>query len=99
MKLSVIIPALDEEESLPVVLAQLPWSILHQVIVVDNGSQDRTAEVAAAAGALVVCEARRGYGSACMAGVRAAPEAEVLIFLDADGSFDADEIPLLVDPI
>ena len=99
MKLSVIIPALNEEESLPVVLAQLPWSILHQVIVVDNGSQDRTAEVAAAAGALVVCEARRGYGSACMAGVRAAPEAEVLIFLDADGSFDADDIPLLVDPI
>jgi glycosyltransferase involved in cell wall biosynthesis len=99
MKLSVIIPALNEEESLPVVLAQLPWSILHQVIVVDNGSQDHTAEVAAAAGALVVREPQRGYGSACMAGMRAALEADVLIFLDADGSFDADEIPLLVDPI
>ena len=84
MHLSVIIPALNEEESLPVVLTQLPWSILHQVIVVDNGSQDRTAEVAAATGASVVHEPRRGYGSACMAGVRAAAEADILIFLDAD---------------
>jgi glycosyltransferase involved in cell wall biosynthesis len=99
MHLSVIIPALNEEESLPVVLTQLPWSILHQVIVVDNGSQDRTAEVAAATGASVVHEPRRGYGSACMAGVRAAAEADILIFLDADGSFDAHEIPRLIDPI
>lgn len=99
MKLSVIIPALNEEESLPLVLAELPWSLLHQVIVVDNGSQDRTAEVAAANGALAVREPQRGYGAACMAGVRAAPEADILIFLDADGSFDAQEIPLLVGPI
>jgi glycosyltransferase involved in cell wall biosynthesis len=99
MKLSVIIPALNEEESLPAVLAELPWPGLHQVIVVDNGSQDRTAEVAAAQGALVVREPRRGYGAACMAGEQAAPAADVLIFLDADGSFDAREIHLLVDPI
>jgi glycosyltransferase involved in cell wall biosynthesis len=99
MKLSVIIPALNEEESLPAVLAELPWPRLHQVIVVDNGSQDRTAEIAAVNGALVVREPRRGYGAACKAGVQAAPEADVLIFLDADGSFDAQEIHLLVDPI
>jgi len=99
VKLSVIIPALNEEESLPFVLGELPWSTLYQVIVVDNGSQDRTAEVAAAHGALVVHEPQRGYGAACLAGVRAAPEAEILIFLDADGSFDAQEIPLLIDPI
>lgn len=67
MKLSVIIPALNEEESLPFVLAQLPWSTLHQVIVVDNGSPDRTADVAAAHGALVVREPQRGYGAACLA--------------------------------
>ena len=99
MKLSVIIPALNEEESLPFVLGELPWSTLYQVIVVDNGSQDRTAGVAAAHGALVVREPQRGYGAACLAGVRAAPEADILIFLDADGSFDAQEIPLLIDPI
>jgi glycosyltransferase involved in cell wall biosynthesis len=99
VKRSVIIPALNEEESLPFVLGGLPWSLLHQVVVVDNGSQDHTAEVAAAHGALVVREPQRGYGAACMAGVRAAPEADILIFLDADGSFDAHEIPLLVGPI
>jgi glycosyltransferase involved in cell wall biosynthesis len=99
VKLSVIIPALNEEESLPFVLGELPWSALHQVIVVDNGSQDRTAEVATAHGALVVREPQRGYGSACMAGVRAASETDILIFLDADGSFDANEIPLIVGPI
>lgn len=99
MKLSVIIPALNEEESLPFVLGELPWSTLHQVIVVDNGSQDRTAAVAAAYGALVVREPQRGYGSACMAGVQVASETDILIFLDADGSFDANEIAALVDPI
>jgi len=99
VKLSVIIPALNEEESLPFVLAELPWPTLHQVIVVDNGSQDRTADVAAARGALVVREPQRGYGAACLAGVQAATGADVLIFLDADGSFDAREIPALVGPI
>ena len=99
MKLSVIIPALNEEESLPAVLAELPWPRLHQVIVVDNGSQDRTAQVAATNGAFVVREPQRGYGAACKAGVQAAPETDVLIFLDADGSFNAQEIDLLVDPI
>jgi len=99
MKLSVIIPALNEEESLPFVLDELPWSTLYQVIVVDNGSQDRTAQVSAAHGARVVREPQRGYGAACMAGVWAVPEADILIFLDADGSFDAREIPLLIDPI
>jgi len=99
MKLSVIIPALNEEDSLPFVLGELPWSTLHQVIVVDNGSQDRTAEVAAAHGALVVEEPQRGYGAACRAGVRAAAAADILIFLDADGSFEAQQIPSLTDPI
>jgi glycosyltransferase involved in cell wall biosynthesis len=98
MKVSLIIPALNEEESLPCVLLDLPWSILHQVIVVDNGSSDRTAHVAAANGAAVVREPRRGYGSACMAGAQAA-QAEILVFLDADGSFDPADIPRLTEPI
>jgi glycosyltransferase involved in cell wall biosynthesis len=98
VKLSVSISALNEEESLPFVLAERPWATLHQLIVVDNGSQDRTAEVAAAHGALVVREPRRGYGAPCLAGVQAATEEDILIFLDADGSFDAHEIPALVGP-
>jgi glycosyltransferase involved in cell wall biosynthesis len=99
LKISVIIPALDEEESLPFVLGEMPWTLLHQVIVVDNGSRDGTAAAAAAHGALVIREPQRGYGAACMAGVRAAADADILVFLDADGSFDATEIPLLIDPI
>lgn len=99
MKISLIIPALNEEESLPHVLAEVPWAMLQQVIVVDNGSVDSTAAVAAAGGALVIREPQRGYGAACYAGVRAAQAAEVLVFLDADGSFDAREIPELLAPI
>jgi len=99
MKIAVIIPALNEEESLPHVLAELRGSIIDRVIVVDNGSTDRTAAVAAAGGALVVHEPQRGYGAACLTGIRAAHEADILVFLDADGSFDAGEIPLLVAPI
>jgi glycosyltransferase involved in cell wall biosynthesis len=71
------------------------------VIVVDNGSTDRTVEVARHAGASVVSEPRAGYGYACAAGVRAAADqgAEVLVFLDADGSFDPAEVPELLAPI
>jgi glycosyltransferase involved in cell wall biosynthesis len=72
-----------------------------RVLVVDNGSRDRTADVARAAGAVVVHEPRRGYGAACLAGVRRARElgARVILFLDADGSDDPSEAPLLLDPI
>lgn len=63
-RVAVIIPALNEEQSLGPVLASLPAGLYTQVVVVDNGSTDRTAEVARAAGATVVREPRRGYGSA-----------------------------------
>jgi glycosyltransferase involved in cell wall biosynthesis len=71
------------------------------VIVVDNGSTDRTAEVAQQAGAVVVSEQQAGYGYACAAGVRAAADqdAEVLVFLDADGSFDPAQVSDLLAPI
>lgn len=99
-----MIPALNEEQSLPLVLAALPP--VGAVIVVDNGSADRTGERAREAGAELVVEPRRGYGSACLAGIARARElgfdqnpAAVLVILDADFSDHPDELPLLVDPV
>jgi len=96
---TVVLPALDEEQALPRVLAELP--AVGQVIVVDNGSTDRTAEVARAQGATVLFEPRRGYGLACKAGIAhaAARGARVLVILDADHSDHPEELSLLVDPI
>jgi glycosyltransferase involved in cell wall biosynthesis len=101
LKVAVIIPARNEEIPLPGVIAEIPPRSADLVIVVDNGSTDRTAEVAQQAGALVVHEPRAGYGYACAAGVRVAAEqaAQVLVFLDADGSFDPAQIASLLAPI
>jgi glycosyltransferase involved in cell wall biosynthesis len=94
-----IIPALNEERSLPHVLAQLPIAV-HTVIVVDNGSTDDTAEVAKKFGAIVVSEPRRGYGSACLAGIRALPaDAEIVAFVDADFSDHPSDLDLVMAPI
>jgi len=95
----VVIPALDEEQSLPLTLAEIPP--IGRVIVVDNGSTDRTADVAREGGAQVVHQPARGYGNACLAGIRAAVElgAEVVVILDADHSDYPEELPLLTDPI
>jgi len=99
-RVALILPALNEEESLAAVLPALPWAELAQVIVVDNGSRDRTAEVARRCGAQVAIEPRRGYGRACLAGIAALkPEISVVAFMDADGSHDPAELRLLLDPI
>lgn len=101
MTVDVVIPALDEEAALPGVLAALPRGIVRAVVVADNGSRDRTAEVARAAGAVVVSEPRRGYGAACLAALarlRADPP-EAVAFLDADGSDDPAELPALLAPL
>ena len=96
-----ILPARNEEIPLPGVLAEIPVEGIDWVVVVDNGSTDRTAKVARQAGAVIVAEPRAGYGFACAAGVRAAAErgADLLVFLDADGSFDPAQIPDLLAPI
>lgn len=98
MKVSVIIPALNEEESIGPVIASIPGGWAAEVVVVDGGSRDRTVEAAQAAGARVVVEPRRGYGRACAAGARHA-SGGVLVFLDGDGADDPQNLPALVTPI
>ena len=94
---ALIIPALDEADSIACALAEVPRNLFAQVIVVDNGSRDRTAEVARAAGAEVVSEPRRGYGQACLAGLaRLKPEITAVAFMDADLSDDPRDLERLV---
>jgi glycosyltransferase involved in cell wall biosynthesis len=99
----VIIPALNEERSLPLVLRDLPRDRIREVLIVDNGSTDDTAAVANRMGATVVHESRRGYGRACLTGIetlaRRKPPPEVVVFLDADYSDHPDELVRVVRPI
>jgi len=99
-KVSVIIPALNEEEPIAGVIGEcFATGVPNEVIVVDNGSTDRTAERAREAGARVIT-APRGYGRACAAGVRAvSPECDIIVFLDGDGSDVPGLIPQLIEPI
>jgi glycosyltransferase involved in cell wall biosynthesis len=95
-----VVPALDEQESIAGVVREVLGHVA-RVVVVDNGSRDATAQRAASAGADVVREPKRGYGAACLAGVRRARElgADVVLFLDGDGSDDPRETPRLLAPI
>ncbi len=100
--IDVVIPALNEESSLPLVLADLPRPPVRRVVVADNGSTDQTAEVARRAGAEVVPAARRGYGSACLAALdhlRRHQPPDIVVFLDGDHSDHPEELPQVVAPI
>lgn len=104
MKVFVVIPALDEEASIGKVLAPVVPRAGVEVVVGDNGSRDRTAEVARAAGATVVHEPRRGYGQACLTALeevrRRRPDPDdVVCFLDADFSDDPTQLPEIVGPV
>jgi glycosyltransferase involved in cell wall biosynthesis len=92
----VVLPALDEAEALPWVLGRMPQG--YRPIVVDNGSNDATAEVARALGADVVTEPMRGFGSACFAGLSAATD-DVVCFMDADASLDPEDLPRVAGPV
>ena len=102
---AVVIPALNEEESLPLVLGDLPQ--VARVVVVDNGSTDDTAKLAAELGATVIPEAQRGYGKACLTGLAEVARqvdqenlnVEVVVFADADYSDHVHAIGSLIDPI
>lgn len=97
---SLIIPALNEAEAIGATLRDLPWDLLSECIVVDNGSTDSTAEEARRNGARVVSEPRRGYGRACYAGFQAAdPASQVLSFMDGDGSDISSDLPRLAAPV
>ncbi len=96
--IAVIIPAFNEQESIARVVSAVPeW--VDRILVVNNGSTDDTVKNAAAAGAQVVFEPRRGYGAACLAGIAALPETDVVVFLDGDYSDYPREMDILVDPI
>jgi glycosyltransferase involved in cell wall biosynthesis len=101
MNVSVVIPALNEQESIAGVVREcLRTGIPNEVIVIDNGSDDGTADQAREAGARVVSEPRRGYGRACMAGVRAvSPKCDIVVFLDGDGSDCPELVAQIVGPI
>lgn len=94
---ALIIPALNEAETLGVLLGQVPSGLLSQIVVVDNGSRDSTAEVAAAAGAEVVSESKRGYGQACMRGIQQLqPSITAVAFMDADLSDNPEDLHRMV---
>jgi len=98
-KISVIIPAFNEEESIGLVIKSLPQKKIKEIIVVNNGSTDKTAYIAKEHGARVVDEAYRGYGAACLKGVSELNEPEIVVFLDGDFSDFPEEIESLVNPI
>ena len=98
-RISIIIPAYNEESSIGLVLDALPQEKLHEIIVVDNGSTDATARVAQEHGARVVKEPRKGYGSACLKGIDELDAPDIVVFIDGDFSDFPEEIVLLIGPI
>ena len=97
-KITVIIPAYNEEKSIDKVIQAIPeW--IDEIIVVDNGSTDNTGSVARDNGARVVQEPKRGYGTACLTGIAAIQTSDIVVFLDGDFSDYPGDMHLLVDPI
>ena len=94
--IDVVLPVLNEAGSLGWVLERMPPG--YRPIVADNGSTDGSADVAARFGAAMVSEPRRGFGAACFVGLMAA-NADVVCFMDADGSLDPGDLPLVADPV
>ena len=98
-RISIIIPAFNEESSIGLVLDALPQEMIHEIIVVNNNSTDDTARVAIEHGARVVDEPQKGYGSACLRGMSELDAPDIVVFLDGDFSDFPEEIVELVNPI
>jgi glycosyltransferase involved in cell wall biosynthesis len=100
-KIAVIIPALNEESTLPLVLKDISRELVDEIVVIDNGSSDRTAEIARNAGATVLHETKKGYGYPCLKGIEhiKTSRADVLVFVDGNYSDHPHEIMSLVEPI
>jgi glycosyltransferase involved in cell wall biosynthesis len=97
-RVTLIIPTLDEEDSIGPVIARIPRELVGRVIVADGGSRDATVPRARAAGAEVIAPGR-GYGRACMAAALVAESSDILLFMDGDGADDPSALPQLVKPI
>ena len=98
-RISIIIPAYNEEDSIGLVLKALPHRIIQEIIVVDNASTDKTARVANENGARVVKEPKKGYGAACLKWIESLDAPDIVVFLDGDFSDFPEEIVSLIDPI
>jgi glycosyltransferase involved in cell wall biosynthesis len=99
MRVSVVIPTYNEASSIARVLDEIPGALVTEVLVVDANSTDGTREIAAARGARVIVEPRRGYGRACLTGLAAATDPDAVVFLDGDYSDRPRELFRLIDPI
>jgi len=99
MRISVVIPTKNEAGSIARVLQDIPRPPVTDVVVVDAGSDDGTAAIAAAHGARVVVERRRGYGRACLTGIEQVSPSDIIVFLDGDYSDRPQELPALISPI
>ena len=103
--IDVLIPAWNEEKALPLVIADIPKNWVRHIVICDNGSTDGTASVAKALGAVVVTEKMRGYGAACLAGMRylqslpSSEQPQIVVFLDGDYSDYPEDLPKVVAPI
>jgi glycosyltransferase involved in cell wall biosynthesis len=99
LRIAVVIPTYNEVRAIGEVVRGATRNRVKEVIVVDNGSTDGTAQEAAAAGARVIHEPRKGYGSACRAGMQAAHKSDLIVFLDGDRSDDPAQLERIVDPV
>jgi glycosyltransferase involved in cell wall biosynthesis len=99
VKISVVIPTLNEAGAIRGVVRAVPKDRVQNIFVVDNGSTDDTAKQATLSGARVVHEPRRGYGSACLAGAKAARESDIIVFLDGDRSDDPRQLDVIAMPV